>query len=97
MSRFFNFNSPYIARLYDSTRTPMGVDIIAGLLHVYCRKQLKVCKKILEIPSGIVYSMEWSHGLVSWIGAMELNIGVEFWRGFLEPNFWRNRKLNMHG
>ena len=34
-----------------------------------------------------VYSMEWSHGLKSWIGAMEWSIGVDFLSGFLVPNF----------
>ena len=33
---------------------------------------------------GTVYSMEWSHGLESWIGAMEWSIGVDSWSGTLE-------------
>lgn len=41
MSRFFNYSAPHIAKLYDRLRSPMGVDVIAGLLHVHCRKPLK--------------------------------------------------------
>ena len=48
--------------------------------------------KILEIPSGTVYSMGWSNGSVSWIGAMELNIGVEFWSGILRAKSFEEQK-----
>lgn len=41
MSRFFSYDDPHIARIYDRSRSLMGVDVIAGLLHVHCRKPLK--------------------------------------------------------
>lgn len=38
MGRFFNYNLKNIARIYDRLRKPQGVDVIAGLLHVHCKK-----------------------------------------------------------
>ena len=34
-----------------------------------------------------MYNMDWSHGLESWIGAVESSIGVASWSGTLEGNF----------
>lgn len=41
MSRFFDYSAPNVARIYDKHRSPVGVDVIAGLLHVHCRKLFK--------------------------------------------------------
>lgn len=38
MGRFFKYNLKNIARIYDRLRKPQGVDVIAGLLHVHCKK-----------------------------------------------------------
>ena len=39
---FFNYEEGNAARVYDQERYAMGADVIAGLLHVYCNKNLKV-------------------------------------------------------
>lgn len=41
MSRFFNYDAHNAAKIYDTVRIPVGVDVIAGLLHVHCGKPLK--------------------------------------------------------
>ena len=42
MSTAFNFDASGVAGSYDKIRSPMGADVVAGLLHVHCGKPLKV-------------------------------------------------------
>lgn len=43
MSQVFNYDAPKAAKIYDKLRKPIGVGVIAGLLHVHSGKLLTVC------------------------------------------------------
>ena len=42
MSHFVNCDEPGIASAYDKMRSPMGADVVAGLLREHSGKPLKV-------------------------------------------------------
>ena len=46
MNRFYNYDSPGAAEIYDKSRHAMGADVIAGLMYVRCKKPLKVTTNI---------------------------------------------------
>ena len=43
MSTSFNYNAPGAARSYDEMKSPVGADVVAGLIYIHCGKPLKVC------------------------------------------------------
>ena len=44
MSQFFkDYDSKEVAKIYDRERYPVGADVMAGLLHIHCKKRLEVC------------------------------------------------------
>ena len=52
MSQFFkDYDSKEVARIYDRERYPVGADVMAGLLHIHCKKRLEVCNNYYYLRS----------------------------------------------
>ena len=49
MSKLFNFDAPGAAKNYDKRRIAVGVDVIAGMIHIYCGKPMKVSLSELRV------------------------------------------------
>ena len=51
MSNIFNYDAPGAAKNYDKRRIALGVDVIAGMIHIYCGKPMKVPLSELQVDS----------------------------------------------
>ena len=49
MSTIFNYSTPGAAENYDEKRVAVGVDIIAGMIQIYCGKPMKVSLSDLRV------------------------------------------------
>ena len=55
MSEVYNYDAREAVEVYEETRTPIGFDVIAGLLHVHCGKQLRVCYMLFVEIKGWLF------------------------------------------